>query len=271
MKSLRAVSNLILVAGAFALMTGVALAWNAQSLKALPPPLEETGEETAPGRVARAASADQWRNCSACHWEIAGGDPPPREARSRHEGPAARDQTERFPQSEQGGSVETPTPLPRYTPTPLPESRNKGGLPQRLAIPSVEIDGKIVPARASALEGGTEWEVPWEDIAWYIGTALPGNRGNTVMAGHVITRSGGGVFRNLHRVRKDTPIYVYATEGVLTYSVTGIRTVLPSEMSVLNETAEPTLVLITCTGDFDEASRTFSHRLVVTARLVDGG
>ena len=63
-------------------------------------------------------------------------------------------------------------------------------------------------------------------------------------------------------------IQVYTTEGVLTYGVTSIRAVLPTEMSVVRDTNEPTLTLITCTGDFDEATRTFSHRLVITAKLL---
>ena len=156
-------------------------------------------------------------------------------------------------------------PLPLATPEPL-----RTALPSRLTIPSVGIDGKVVAAKAWALEGGTGWEIPLEDIAWYVGTALPGNKGNAVMSGHVVTRSGGGVFRNLYRIRKGYPIYIHTDEGSLTYYVTGVRVVLPTDISVLTNTSEPTLTLITCAGDFDEATRTFSHRLVVTAKLGAG-
>jgi LPXTG-site transpeptidase (sortase) family protein len=45
--------------------------------------------------------------------------------------------------------------------------------------------------------------------------------------------------------------------------VVDVRTVTPDDVSVLDESPDPTVTLITCVPD-----GIYSHRLVVTARLV---
>ena len=49
------------------------------------------------------------------------------------------------------------------------------------------------------------------------------------------------------------------------YQVAGVRLVPPSDTSVMQPTADETLTLITCGGEFDPRTREFSARLIVTA------
>ncbi len=267
-RGIRALAGLFMAMGAVGIIISGVLLWSAVNSSTLPPPIDETNDVLALDPQA-AYNPNEWQNCVSCHWEIVGGRPP--------SGLLESSDLDKVPPEDAPGNpaltpsparprAPIPTPTPRSTPTPQPQ--HKGALPERLTIPGVGIDGKVVLARAAALEGGgADWEVPLENIAWYVGTALPDSRGNTVMAGHVITRQGDGVFRNLHLVRKGDPIYIETKEGQVTYTVTAVRQVLPSDISVLAETGEPMLILITCAGDFDEATRTYNLRLVVTARL----
>lgn len=248
--------NSLLSGAAVCLVVAAALLWSIPGLKALPTPEEATG----PIAEGWPLEPDRSQDCLSCHWDATAGL-----LALRSTGAVAREAdnlSESWAANSQVASGQTIF----ATPTPLPI--HKGAIPVGLSIPSVDIEGKVRPARASALEGGSEWEIPLEDIAWFMGTALPGARGNAVMSGHVATRSGGGVFRNLYRVMKGTTVEIRTTEGSVIYLVTNIRVVLPTEISVLTDTKEPTLTLITCTGDFDETTRTYSHRLVVSATKV---
>lgn len=73
------------------------------------------------------------------------------------------------------------------------------------------------------------------------GTALPGLIGNAGFAAHRDT-----FFRPLKSVRNGDEVIVTTTRGVFRYLVTGTRVVEPTDVSVLDPTAESTLTLVTC-------------------------
>src|SRR5262249_49803249 len=70
---------------------------------------------------------------------------------------------------------------------PLPKDQR----PQRLLAPSIGID---TPVTEVFVQDGA-WQVADYAAGYHHGSALPGEVGNTVMAGHAGLR--GGVFRNL--------------------------------------------------------------------------
>jgi sortase A len=72
-------------------------------------------------------------------------------------------------------------------------------------------------------------------------TALPGEPGNVVIAGHRDT-----FFLPLRRVAVGDDIYLATASGRFHYRVAAIDIVGPREVSVLEPTPEPTLTLITC-------------------------
>jgi len=73
------------------------------------------------------------------------------------------------------------------------------------------------------------------------GTAVPGHRGNAVLAGHRDT-----FLRNLRNVRKNDRI-IFTTAGRrYEYSVRVIRIVEPEETNILAPSGEERLTLITC-------------------------
>ena len=72
-------------------------------------------------------------------------------------------------------------------------------------------------------------------------TALPGDAGNVVIAGH-----RDSFFRPLRHIRLADDIFVETRDGHYHYRVTSLRVVGPREVSVIAPTSEETLTLITC-------------------------
>jgi sortase A len=72
-------------------------------------------------------------------------------------------------------------------------------------------------------------------------TAVPGDAGNIVIAGH-----RDSYFRPLRHIRLADDIFLETRDGHFHYRVTALRVVGPREVSVIAPTKEETLTLITC-------------------------
>jgi sortase A len=94
----------------------------------------------------------------------------------------------------------------------------------------------------------------------YSDTALPGEGGTVAIAGHRTTYAAP--FRRLGKLRRGYAITLTMPYGKFTYSVEGMRSVPPTQTTVLGYARYDRLVLTTCTP-LGSASK----RLVVTARL----
>ena len=153
------------------------------------------------------------------------------------------------------GVTYRPTPSP--TPTPAPAAR--------IVITSIGVDSKVMEIGTKYNDKG---ELVWETAAYavghHIGTADPGGAGKIVMSGHIsspISREGD-VFRKLPDVKVGDEIVLYnASEREFRYRVTETQVVLPTDVSIMAPSSEPTLVLITCYPDW-----VYTHRFIVIAK-----
>jgi len=99
-------------------------------------------------------------------------------------------------------------------------------------------------------------------------------RGTTVLAAHVDSlRWGLGPFVRIRDLPDDAEIVVTADDGARrTYRVDSTerfrKAALPDR--VFDRTGAHRLVLVTCGGTFDPATRTYSDNVVVTARPAGG-
>lgn len=89
---------------------------------------------------------------------------------------------------------------------------------------------------------------------------LPGQRGNTVIAGRRTTY--GGPFRHLDELRPGDRIVVTTGQGRATYRVIGTREVATDAPDVLDDTGNNRLTLVTSAPEFIA-----SRRLAATAEL----
>ena len=97
-------------------------------------------------------------------------------------------------------------------------------------------------------------------VVHYPNTAVPGQAGNIVIFGH----SSGQwwakgdykfIFTLLDKLKFDDKIFVDYKGLRYVYRVNNIRTVLPTDLSVLNQSSNHTLTLITCTPVGSSAKR----------------
>jgi len=92
-------------------------------------------------------------------------------------------------------------------------------------------------------------------------SALPGRRGNCVIAGHRDTH-----FRILHQIRKGDDINVRTSQGDFTYRVDNVTVVSPSNTASLLPTNHAVLHLVTCYPFYYVGNA--PQRLVVEASLM---
>ena len=91
------------------------------------------------------------------------------------------------------------------------------------------------------------------------GTPLPGDPGNSGIAGHRDT-----FFRELRNIRQNDEIHLQTATGLLRYEVDWVRVVDPDEVSVLSPSADSSLTLVTCYPFYFLGSA--SQRFIVHAR-----
>jgi LPXTG-site transpeptidase (sortase) family protein len=148
--------------------------------------------------------------------------------------------------------------------------RPRPGLAVHLAIPGVDIDTDVTEGGIiTNAQGQLEWQtVPFIAVQ-YREMAQIGARGNAVISGHVVTIAEGNVFRNLYKVNVGDPIGVDTADGHFTYIIEDVKLVKPDAIDVMAPSNTPILTLITCGGEFDTRTRSFSDRQIVVARLAD--
>jgi sortase A len=95
----------------------------------------------------------------------------------------------------------------------------------------------------------------------YPGTPLPGQPGNAAIAGHRTTY--GAPFNRIDELQPGDPIIITTRQGRFRYEVMDKKVVRPSDVSVLQPTADNRLTMTTCNPKYSAA-----QRLVVISRLV---
>jgi LPXTG-site transpeptidase (sortase) family protein len=136
-----------------------------------------------------------------------------------------------------------------------------------MRIPSIAVDSHITDV--GIVDG--YYDVPWFDIGHHADSHNPGDVGNSVFNGHVVTINAGEVFRHLDQVQQGDAIYVYTPAYRLDWVATDMFSVDQNDASFLDDTPAPRITLYTCTGEFNPIERSYAQRLVVTAQLVNVG
>jgi Sortase domain len=145
--------------------------------------------------------------------------------------------------------------------------------PVRLRVPGIGVDA---PLDRLGLDAAGTLEPP-EDVAragWYAGGPAPGAVGPAVLAGHVDSVSGPGVFARLRELSPGAAVLVDRGDGTTArFTVTAVarhpKDRFPSA-AVYGPTAHRELRLVTCGGAFDRSARSYEDNVVVTA-VLDAG
>lgn len=208
---------------------------------------------TAPRRVSRAAIAAL--TASVVTLALASWTWEEREGAPRVDPPV----TDVAPPSAPKASATTADPA-RPMPTRTPVEIRIGGIGIRMPVvpEGVTTDGQMsLPAKPSTL-------------GWYRFGAKPGQRGSTVLAGHVDTkRFGIGPLAQLPEVEAGATIRLRLSDGsTLWYRVAGLRSVDKQSRaleSVFDESGPSRLRIVTCGGKFDPQNGGYQDNVVLTA------
>jgi sortase A len=99
----------------------------------------------------------------------------------------------------------------------------------------------------------------------YPGTPLPGEAGNSAIAGHRTTYLAP--FYNLDALGPGDNIVVTTVQGIFLYQVTGNQVVDPSDVAVVANTTTPQLTLTTCNPRYSASQRLVVHAVLVASAL----
>lgn len=141
--------------------------------------------------------------------------------------------------------------------------------PVRLEVSAVGIDTKLVEL---GLNPDQTLEVPANPLlaGWYSGSPAPGQRGPSVIAGHVDSNDGPAVFYRLGQVQPGDQIQVTLQDDeIASFTVTGTRSYPQKDFptqTVYGNTDRATLRLITC-GDWNIETEQYDANVVVFAQL----
>jgi sortase (surface protein transpeptidase) len=140
--------------------------------------------------------------------------------------------------------------------------------PVALTIPAIGVRTSLI--RLGLTATGALQVPPTAAVAgWYTGSPRPGAIGSAVIAGHIDSRLGPGVFFELSRLRPGDRVYVRRADGTLAvFRVTSVR-MYPKDRfptaAVYGGTPDPELRLITCGGTFDPGLGSYLSNVVVYA------
>ncbi|HLI27257.1 MAG TPA: class F sortase [Chloroflexota bacterium] len=138
------------------------------------------------------------------------------------------------------------------------------GEPVRMEIPRINVRSSVM---ALPPKDG-EYQVPSFDVGYHADSARMGEVGNAIFNGHLETIDAGRVFARLHELAPGDAIYVYTATHRFDWVVQEVRLVPNTDRSFLLPTTDTRITLYTCAGQFDLRTRDYTHRLVVTGKLV---
>lgn len=170
-------------------------------------------------------------------------------------------------------------PLPAQPGTPAPSATGPAGpalpraKPVRLLIPEISVDA---PFTDLALGKNGQLEPPpaadTNLVGWYAGGVSPGQKGTSIIAGHVDTKTSAAVFARLDQLDEGDVFQVERADGrKASFVVDALETFekddFPSER-VYGDADRPEVRLITCAGDYDRTVKDYTDNLVVFAHLM---
>jgi hypothetical protein len=156
---------------------------------------------------------------------------------------------------------------PLSTPAPLPKPPTLTAPPPvALQIPAIGVHTKVT--RLGLTRRGTLQVPSSPSVAgWYTGSPRPGEIGSSIIAGHIDSYLGPGVFYRLRELHPGNRIYVRQAGGTLAvFQVTAVHRYPKAHFptaEVYGAVPDAELRLITCGGTFDYTTHNYLSNIVV--------
>ena len=151
------------------------------------------------------------------------------------------------------------------------DSRERQLFPARLIIPIIDVNAAV---QYLGVNQNGEMEVPSnsDDVGWFNGGPVPGEKGSAVISGHFDRTDGqDGVFAHLSKLKNGDSVYIQNAEKMITaFVVRDTQLYDPGyadEVFMRNDGTY--LNLITCDGVWNEDKKAYTKRLVVFAEIIE--
>jgi LPXTG-site transpeptidase (sortase) family protein len=177
----------------------------------------------------------------------------------------------RHPEVPQAGAFTVlPAPTGPIEAAP-PQGAAQVAQPVALVIPVIGVRTSLV--HLGLTSSGALQVPPTTTVAgWYTGSPRPGAIGSAVIAGHIDSHLGPGIFFRLSQLHHGDRVYVRRADGTLAvFKVTEVQTYAKDNFpttAVYGPAPAPELRLITCGGTFDYRTRSYLSNTVVYATEV---
>jgi sortase (surface protein transpeptidase) len=157
--------------------------------------------------------------------------------------------------------------MPLGTPAPLPKPFTlTAPLPVALQIPAIGVRTRLI--RLGLTRQG-RLQVPSSPsvAGWYTASPRPGEIGSSIIAGHIDSYRGPGIFYRLRDLHPGNQIYVRQADGrFAVFRVTAVRQYPKAHFptaAVYGPVPDAELHLITCGGTYDYTTHNYLSNIVV--------
>jgi len=143
--------------------------------------------------------------------------------------------------------------------------------PVALEIPAIGVRTKLIRLGLTQQETLQVPSSPYV-AGWYTGSPRPGEIGSSIIAGHIDSYLGPGIFYRLRELHPGNRIYVQQADGrTAVFQVTGVHQYPKAHFptaAVYGPVPDAELHLITCGGTFDYATHNYLSNVVVDSTEV---
>ena len=154
------------------------------------------------------------------------------------------------------------------SPVVVPPTIVQSTLVAHLIIPKIYVDAMIEDMGYTA-DGAMAIPNNGIDVSWFSPGTLPGDIGSAVIGGHNVW-NGPAVFKNLDQLIVGDTLTVVDANGIATsFIVREIRMYNPADdaTDIFYSQIGVHLNLITCSGDWDPSTKSYTKRLVIFTDL----
>jgi hypothetical protein len=179
-----------------------------------------------------------------------------------------------------GAAEPLPAPAPPQTPIPgwsavqgqtaIVSPPVRHAEPVAVSVPAIDVRSTL---ERLALDAKGVMIAPVEPsvAGWYAAGVRPGDPGPAVIAGHLDSRSGPGIFADLGKLRRGDAVHVeLADGGRVRFLIDDVRAYPKDEFpteAVYGPTHDAQLRLITCGGTFDRLRGHYADNVIAFASL----
>ena len=151
---------------------------------------------------------------------------------------------------------------------PRPAASTTVTRPVYVSIPVIDVRTRLIRLGLTA-QGTLQVPASTAVAGWYTGSPRPGQVGSAIIAGHIDSYRGPGVFFRLRLLRPGDRVYIRHADGTLAVFRVYAEHMYAKDRfptaQVYGPAPSPELRLITCGGTFDPAIGSYLSNVVVYA------